>query len=71
MRAHLRAESIKLTTTRGPDGLPVSAVAVVALATWSTIYQLGSAVEGDLVDQVFFYLNAMSLDRVRGHSRSS
>lgn len=61
MRAHLRAEFIKLATTRGPYGLLASALAVVALATWSTMYQLGSAVQGDLVDQVFFYLNAMSL----------
>lgn len=60
MRAHLRAELITLTTTRGPYGLVASAVAVVALATWSTMYQLRSDVEGGLVDQ-----------RLRGHSRSS
>jgi ABC-2 type transport system permease protein len=61
MRAHLRAELIKLTTTRGPYALLASAVAVVALATWSTLNQLGSDVEGGLVDQVFFFLNATSL----------
>ncbi len=36
MRAHLRAELVKLTTTRGPYGLLATAVTLVALAAWST-----------------------------------
>ncbi len=61
MRGHLKAELIKLTTTRGPYGLLATAVALLALATWSTLSQLGGSVEGGLVDMAFFYLNAMTL----------
>jgi ABC-type transport system involved in multi-copper enzyme maturation permease subunit len=61
MHAHLRAELIKLTTTRGVYGTLAGAVAVVMLATWSTLNQLGDEVSGSLVDQPFFFINAINL----------
>ena len=62
MRAQLRSELVKLLTTRGVYGLTVGAWAVVALATWSTIGQLGAAnVTGDLTDQPFFLISAVNL----------
>ena len=70
MRAHLRAELIKLTTTRGPYGLLATAVALVALATWSTMSQLGSSVEGGPGGPGLPLPQRDDPRRVRGHPRA-
>lgn len=62
MRAQLRSELIKLRTTHAIYGLSAGAWALVALATWSTITQIGADnLSGDLTDQHFFYINAVNL----------
>ena len=62
MPALLRAELIKLTTTRTAYGLLVAAVAVVALATFSTITSIEPAsLRGPVHSQQFFLLASINL----------
>ena len=60
MRPQLRSELIKLTSTRTFYGLIAGAVAVVLLATWSTLSSSGAAT-GDLHAHTFFFLASVNL----------
>ena len=62
MRAQLRSELIKLTSTRTIYGLALGAVAVVTLSTWSTISSAGAAnLNGEVHTQQFFFLASVNL----------